>query len=99
MEKFNEGIFLETLSRSFAYLLSEDHSDKDIADAQVEGVQIVEDLLRQWADSEDPVIEGGIDAGMAPEQEEALEVLKQLVQSFAPRIQSNVWVKSLLTTP
>lgn len=63
------------------------------ADVQMEGVEIVEELLRQWATSEEA--DEGDDVAMLSD-EASLESLKQLVQDFGPRIEANAWVKGLL---
>ncbi|KAJ4001111.1 muts domain V-domain-containing protein [Lentinula boryana] len=61
-----------------------------------EGIRIVEDFLRSWAsttDGEDVVME---EEEASPEQQ--LEQLKAHVDKFLPQIESNSWLKSLLTT-
>ncbi|KAJ3736284.1 muts domain V-domain-containing protein [Lentinula guzmanii] len=61
-----------------------------------EGIRIVEDFLRSWAsmtDGEDVVME---EEEASPEQQ--LEQLKAHVDKFLPQIESNSWLKSLITT-
>ena len=60
-----------------------------------EGIKIVEEFLRSWAASND-----GEDIVMDEElsSEEQLEQLKAHVDRFLPQIESNPWLKSLLTT-
>lgn len=64
-----------------------------------EGIRIVEDFLRSWAsptDEEDVVMEE--DEGQEASPEQQLEQLKAHVEKFLPQIESNSWLKSLLTT-
>jgi len=60
-----------------------------------EGVHIVEDLLRAWASGDD-----GDDVLMSDDMspEGQVEELRRCVERFRPRIESNEWLQSLLTS-
>ena len=70
------------------------HSDE----VMEEGIQIVEELLRTWAestsgaDSEDVVMDDDVSA------DTQLEELRQCVQAFRPRIEGNAWVQSMISS-
>jgi DNA mismatch repair protein MSH2 len=63
-----------------------------------EGVKIMEEVFRSWAtpnkDGEDVVMGEADDDD--PEQQ--LEKLKACMQTFAPRIQNNPWIQSVLNS-
>ncbi|KAH0834904.1 DNA mismatch repair protein [Lanmaoa asiatica] len=69
------------------------HSDE----VMEEGIQIVEELLRKWAEStsgpdgEDVVME---DAS----EDTQLEELRRCVEAFRPRIEGNAWVQSMISS-
>ncbi|KAJ4481616.1 DNA mismatch repair protein [Lentinula edodes] len=79
-----------------------DDKDMDVdvpPEVTEEGIRIVEDFLRSWAsptDGEDVVMEE--DEGKEASPEQQLEQLKAHVEKFLPQIESNTWLKSLLTT-
>ncbi|KAJ3905637.1 muts domain V-domain-containing protein [Lentinula edodes] len=79
-----------------------DDKDMDVdvpPEVTEEGIRIVEDFLRSWAsptDGEDVVMEEDEEKEASPEQQ--LEQLKAHVEKFLPQIESNPWLKSLLTT-
>jgi DNA mismatch repair protein MSH2 len=60
-----------------------------------EGIQIVEELLRAWASDQD-----GDDIVMSDDlsPEAQLEELKRCMDGFRPRIETNDWLQSLLTS-
>lgn len=61
-----------------------------------EGIQIVEDLLRTWAES----TSGTDDEDVVMEDVSAdaqLEELRQCVKAFQPRIEGNAWVQSMIS--
>lgn len=60
-----------------------------------EGVQIMEELLAAWSSS----TQDGEDTIMADDlsPEAQLEELKKCVAEFQPRIQSNEWLRSVIT--
>ncbi|KAJ4478183.1 muts domain V-domain-containing protein [Lentinula aciculospora] len=75
-----------------------DDTDMDVEvppEVTDEGINIVEDFLRSWAsptDGEDVVME----EETSPEQQ--LEQLKAHADKFLPQIESNPWLKSLIST-
>jgi len=60
-----------------------------------EGIRIVEELLRAWTSDKD-----GDDVVMSDDlsPEAQLEELKRCVDEFRPRIETNEWLQSLLTS-
>lgn len=64
-----------------------------------EGVQIMEDLLAAWSSSTRTLDQDGDDTVMADDlsPEAQLEELKKYVAEFQPRIQSNEWLRSVIT--
>ena len=67
------------------------HSDEVVE----EGIQIVEELLRTWAESgmdgEDVVMED-------VSADTQLEELRRCVETFGPRIHGNAWVQSMISS-
>lgn len=64
-----------------------------------EGVQIMEELLAAWSSSTRTLYQDGEDTIMADDlsPEAQLEELKKYVAEFQPRIQSNEWLRSVIT--
>ena len=73
------------------------HPEPQHSDAVMEeGIQIVEDLLRTWAES----TSGTDDEDVVMEDVSAdaqLEELRRCVQAFQPRIEGNAWVQSMIS--
>lgn len=69
-------------------------------DVVEEGTQIVEEMLRAWVSSK--AGHDGEDVIMGDEEEaspeEQLEELRRCVEQFRPRIESNAWAQSLITS-
>ncbi|OAX37509.1 DNA mismatch repair protein, partial [Rhizopogon vinicolor AM-OR11-026] len=70
-----------------------DHSDE----VTEEGIQIIDELLKKWAQSESATDDGDVIMDdMSPEAQ--LTELRRCVEEFRPRIEQNAWVQSLLTS-
>ena len=69
-----------------------EHSDE----VTEEGIRIVEDLLRKWAQSTSSDGEDVVMEDISPEVQ--LEELRRCVEEFRPQIQRNAWVQSLITS-
>ncbi|KIJ14608.1 hypothetical protein PAXINDRAFT_163339 [Paxillus involutus ATCC 200175] len=68
------------------------HSDE----VTQEGIQIVEDLLRKWAETS---ATDGDDIVMEDVSADAqLEELRRCVEDFRPRIEGNAWVQSMISS-
>ncbi|KAF8551428.1 DNA mismatch repair protein [Imleria badia] len=69
------------------------HSDE----VMEEGIQIVEELLRTWAESTSGT--DGEDVVMGDDSTDTqLEELRQCVYAFRPRIEGNAWVQSMISS-
>ncbi|KIJ61455.1 hypothetical protein HYDPIDRAFT_137783 [Hydnomerulius pinastri MD-312] len=68
------------------------HSDE----VTEEGIQIVEDLLRKWAQTSSTDGEDVIMEDVSPEAQ--LEELRRCVEELRPRIEGNAWVQSMITS-
>lgn len=71
------------------------HSDE----VTEEGIQIVEELLRTWAESTSAAGTDGEDVVMEDASESVdaqLEELRRCVDAFRPRIEGNAWVQSII---
>ncbi|KAF8434863.1 DNA mismatch repair protein [Boletus edulis BED1] len=69
------------------------HSDE----VTEEGIQIVEELLRTWAESTQDT--DGEDIVMEDDFADAqLDELRQCVEAFRPRIEGNAWVQSIISS-
>lgn len=77
----------------------DDSATKFSPEVTEEGSKLVQDLMRSWAmqtsqDSEDV----DMDVGDDDRAEEELSALRQCVEQYKDRIESNPWIQSLLTT-
>ncbi|KAH7882344.1 DNA mismatch repair protein [Phlebopus sp. FC_14] len=68
------------------------HSDE----VTEEGIQIVEELLRKWADTSNADGEDVVMEDVSPEAQ--LEELRRCIEEFRPRIEANSWVQSMITS-
>ncbi|KAF9226411.1 DNA mismatch repair protein [Gyrodon lividus] len=78
------------------FAIGQQHEPQHSDEVTQEGIQIVEELLRKWAettgtDGED-IVMGDISA------DTQLEELRRCVEEFRPRIEGNAWVQSMISS-